>query len=69
MARKKQEVAKEEVIVKKATISDFDVIIEPLITEKAQLNHKKETKLLSLLKVMLIKLKLKTLSTEFITLM
>ena len=35
MARKKQEVAKEEVIVKKATISDFDVIIEPLITEKS----------------------------------
>ena len=34
MARKKQEVAT-EVKAKKATISDFDVIIEPLITEKS----------------------------------
>ncbi len=34
MARKKQEVAA-EVKAKKATISDFDVIIEPLITEKS----------------------------------
>ena len=35
MARKKQEVAKEEVIVKKATIIYFDVIIEHLINEKS----------------------------------
>ena len=35
MARKKQEVAKVEEKLKKATISDFDVIIEPLITEKS----------------------------------
>ena len=34
MARKKQEVVA-EVATKKATISDFDVIIEPLITEKS----------------------------------
>ena len=34
MARKKQEVAA-EVKTKKATISEFDVIIEPLITEKS----------------------------------
>lgn len=33
MARKKVE--KTEAVVKRATINDFDIIIEPLITEKS----------------------------------
>ena len=50
MARKKQEVAKEEVIVKKATISDFDVIIEPLITEKSTTESAERNKITFIVK-------------------
>ena len=43
MARKKQEVVA-EVKEKKATISDFDVIIEPLITEKSTTESQERNK-------------------------
>lgn len=44
MAKKKQEVANEVVATKKATISDFDVIIEPLITEKSTTESQEHNK-------------------------
>lgn len=58
MARKKVE--KTEAVVKRATINDFDIIIEPLITEKVCLYLKKLTKQHLLLKIMLIRLLLKS---------
>ena len=50
MARQIQEVTKAEVSLKKATISDFDVIIEPLITEKSTTESAERNKITFIVK-------------------